>query len=252
MESDIDIRIHAYLEGDLSGDELKAFEEELLTDKALVERLAMHQRLKVQLPEALAYQAQKADMRAYLASIKTSTSPVKKYLWLFLTLAVISVLLALINRAFDKSCQEKETLIALFQNSPDPAFIDPTMSAENHGHSPWAHGLMLYRAEAFSPARDTLEKIVPSDPDFAKGQFLIGKTYLEQREWPLAVRRLEACRALNDQETSDEAYWRLAFAYFQTEKRELVHTILSDIVQTKKVHYLEARRALKLLDNLCD
>lgn len=238
---DVDVQINAYIAGDLSETDRIAFEKELQADAQLAARVQAHRDLETRLPKMFANQQQKAEMRAYLASLTSAAPTARNIKPLLIGIAAALVLLAALGYLFLGPCLDKDIVLSEYMRDLNPSYIETSMGADNPLKDLWEQGSARYRREEFSAARELLGQIPESDNFYAKAQLLIGNSHLSEGNWAFSIAALERCRTLSDPAVTADAPWFLALAYIQLDNIPQAEAVLQEIVDNQWFRYPDAK-----------
>lgn len=221
--------ILAYLEGDLSPDERKAFENRLASDADLRTELEAFQQLYGDLDSLKTEDAARRDVRRALAALGQTTAsssnrPKRKTMWWAVAASLVLLCTLFIFLLPHRNPSYFQSQYPGLYDGPG-AFKGPDSDASAKAY---ADGLAQYRSENYPAALELFAAVQPGHPDHGHAQIYRGSSLL------LLQRPQEATELftpmLSDPDFREYALWYLALAALHTGDLEAGRGYLEEMV----------------------
>lgn len=237
-------QIEAYLAGEMSPGERKAFETRLSEDQTLAEELRLQQgthRL-LQLYTQIDY---KEKLRIIDAEMETEGKVVslnKSARFSQRWMAIAAVVILLIASGW---------ILTIFQYDPariGAAQFEPYRDVITYkGDALPSDSLILaamahYNLKDYAAAKKTLETTLAAYPQLADARFYLAMSLLAENENAKAIEQLT--RLTGDHKYGEVSQWYLALAWLKADKRERSVELLQKIAETDGHGYQEKAREL--------
>jgi len=238
-------RIEQYLDNTLSEEEVRAFDQQVLTDEAFAEEVRLHQKLRLAL-EVAGNDQLREELAALGSSLRKDsgggTSPLLRQPWLYVGLAAALGIFLLIRGTLPGSTPQ--SALELYRTFSDvPAM---RMVRGNTTDSLMQLAYSAYVMEDFSQAKQYFSRILQIDSTQILVKFYLGISYLQldQPQESLAYfKEIPQAHAY-----AQHARWYSALAQLKLGDIAQSEALLTQIVQ-KNRHYkkAEAEELLRLL-----
>lgn len=232
--------IERYLEGKMQLAECSWFEKELEGNKWLKKELDLRRKTDtiVGNSDAMDFRRklQQAEMnhRTTMPVKRAITSSAAQYAALFIGIVIIASLL-IISPGSSNSGINPDKLLTEF----DPGTI--SRSAGTLSDNPYNRALDFYNSGDYSNAIIWFEKIVED----IKADFMIGVSWMNVSEYKEAIAPLQKVVNHNDNLYIEEASWRLAICYVETDVMDKAVPALEAIVNSNSKYNKKAKRTLR-------
>ena len=234
--------IERYLEGTLSPEELKAFQEELHVDEALAEAVEK-QRLTHKATDLYAQLVTKEKVKGIHNKVKRRTAG-KRIRVFSLAASVAILLVAGLGYQFTKTRYANENLVQMtFHPYPDRITTMGVGTEEILGQ-----GMEAYKQGQWAEARALLATVPDSSNNFDAAQLYLGISAMQIREYDQAIPPLSRL-VEKENAFSEAAQWYLALAYLGAGNEDLARAQLQAILKAQRYQHEEARKLLHDLDS---
>ena len=242
--------IEQYINGELTGDELLAFEEQLKTDASLAGALNLYKMLNIEMPSLLAQQTNAAELKTTLqqSSAKyfgnkeakiVSISSNKKY-W-FAAAASLIIIVTSVLLLQHKNHDEIE-LYSQYASHENISLV----SRDSGSQRVLADATQYYNAGDFATAIPFLESAFLKDSSNIKYQIILSRCYIETGAYQKAFMFLNNIYA-GESVYKYEAVWLKALALLKQKKKEDCISLLKSIPQQAD-NYAKAQELLHQLN----
>ncbi|MEO1052847.1 MAG: hypothetical protein AAFX87_19590 [Bacteroidota bacterium] len=235
-------KIEAYLDGELKGAELEAFENELQKDENLRQEVNLHQDIKsAALDKDLDLFQEKVNQVIQTESSKAQTTPDNsRKLWLRMA-ASISLLgvIALLIYQFSDNSSSKGSELAMQFFEP----YDNIISERGSGSQKLEQALFAYDRKEYSIAI-TLFNEVDAEA-FPITFFYTGLSHLAIGESGKAIDQLKKAETTNPENLTPAIHWYLALAYLSQENHSAGRQLLDGLVLQQTSYGAQAQKLLE-------
>ena len=214
-------RIEDFLDGDLSQEQLKEFEQNLLDDSDLQMELDLHQ----EIDEAI-METDIMDLRSKLEAIETPTNPSKKRKLKFLTkwniaaasLALLIGLGSLMYIFNDKSSYSNDQI---FSNYYKPYnVVVNTRSADATVDNILMSAVNSYESKDYRTALTLFKQILDKDSTNITSNFYSGISNIEINEYSKANKNFTRVIKHKNNLFIEQSEWYLGFCYLMTNEKD--------------------------------
>ncbi|MFA8433923.1 MAG: hypothetical protein ACEPOZ_05355 [Marinifilaceae bacterium] len=241
-------RIEEFLDGDLTGDELMEFEQDLLDDSDLQMELDLHEEINMAIMED-----DVMDLRAKLEAIEPPASDKKRRLSLFLgkwQLAAASLILMIgISSLFyllgDRTYTNEEIYSSYYK--PYNVVIN-TRSAEGSTNDILVNALQSYEAKDYRTALSLFKDVLDKDSLNVTGNFYSGVSNIEIKEYDAANVNFTRVIKHKNNLFLEQSEWNLAFCYLMTEEKEKAIKQFQYIAASNSYYKSKAQEILNKLE----
>lgn len=247
MDPKIDrLRIIAYLNGSLTGEEQDAFEQQLAQDEALQTELSLYKSIELTLKDDELTAFNNNLLTASEAHFNTNSTPRRKpFLAPLISISIAASLLALLFAAywiwFRPHSSNQQDLYAEYAQHD---YSISERQSENELH----RAEQLLRTGEFTKAIPILKNYLEEDTDAADVQLLLGIALLEQDSTEAAsttFKHLEMEHPL----FANEAKWYLGLTYVK--KNNLDSAIINlNSIDLKSSRYKDGQDLIKAINSL--
>lgn len=217
-------RIDRYLDGELSGEELRWFEKELESNSDLAEELKLHREVNQVIREK-----DVLDLREQLDTIHATIEPehervlARKVLqnkYTRIAAATIAVLIAagfLVNNLLDKPA-DSEKLFVKYYERPD---LSVTIRSNTTINEAFQEAISLFNDERYAEALPLFEKVILMDGENMKAHIGAGISHMETDETGKAENSFKTVITHNDNLYVDQAEWYLGLCYLKVDNEAM-------------------------------
>jgi predicted Zn-dependent protease len=213
--------IEQYLNGELDGEALQAFEQQLKTDTALATEVALYRNIQQELKQSQQYQDEENALTGTLTALGKQhflPSPVKRLgmrkLW-WVAAAAAAVLLFFIINPLSKSHVTNDQLFAQYA-------VPENLPAAQRGNAVDSLSIKaarLYNSKAYTEALPLLDSIVKQQPGQPQLQLAIGICQLYTGDYTSSIKNFDELSAGEHIYKNEAIYWK-ALAYLKQNKKE--------------------------------
>ncbi len=252
-------KIKAYLDGELTGAELEAFEKELLSNPELAEDVELYQTIDMVLEDEATLNFQKivqAEDEAFFEenTAKLVEQPIRKIggfnrQWMiaasFLFLIVSAILLWQLQTNAPQSNQE------LFAQYADTYPLNEDLRSSDSTVSDFEKGIQEYQSKDFDAATQTFEVLVAKNEQDMSLLFCLANAYFNQNppQLDLAAQQFQKIITKDSSIYVPKAKWYLALIALEKEDLVQAKTLLKEVEQSGDKFGKIAERLLKELEN---
>ena len=252
-------KIRAYLQGELSPNEHKAFEESLANDAELSAEVAHFRQFDKDLSSFITQnlEKEKEELRAHIANTvglqleklpkhpqKNSTTK-KIMLWGRWAASVAAIGLLLIGLPFFLQKPPSIDYITLLEEDLTPDFVGGHMG-KNDQDSLWSIWLESYRNKQYDRVKEPLANLDSEDKNYYRAQLLRGIIEMRDQKPQKALPFLQ--NAAQAPFLIPESDWYIALAYLGMKQEKQAITFLQKVIDRGEIHSLEAARVLDSLE----
>jgi predicted Zn-dependent protease len=213
--------IEQYLNGELQGEALQTFEQQLQTDAALATEVALYRNIQHELKQSLQYQEEETALAGTLTALGKQhflPSPVKKSsirrLW-WVAAAAAAVILFFIINPLSKDHLTNEQLFAQYA-------VPENLPAAQRGSATDTLSIkaaQLYNSKTYTEALPLLDSIVKQRPGQPQLQLAIGICQLYTGDYNNSIKNFDELSAGQHIYKDEAIYWK-ALAYLRQNKKE--------------------------------
>lgn len=221
--------IEKYLDGDITQEEMKEFEQKLQSSREFDDELRLQEMVKSAIT-ASAKAKLKKELRTLLQ--KTRTEKVRKPVprrvyWIAASIvAIFSVTLV-----FTQMNQPEERLFKEFY-SPYPI----TPSTRGDDLSLYINALVLYNEGSFQKALPLFEEIIGAHPEDFSAQVILGNCHLNLGDVETAKEVFQQVRKNGTGQSKSEATWYMALILLKEEKNEEAIKLLDSLIVGQTIY----------------
>jgi tetratricopeptide (TPR) repeat protein len=248
--------IDKYLNGELAGEELKAFEDKLKTDRQLQKELKLERELnQIILDEdTIDFRKEVVGIREEMQQHKSDKSPQTVKLssskW-YLLAASIVVLVGLLGYLYFIQNQQisNEKLFAQYYSKYPSNLAE--RSDGDISNNPFVLGLNEYEADNFEGAIRYLSLAINEDSLNYAARLYLGISHMENNNLDKAIEDFKRIISEPGNVFIGQAKWFLALTYLKTDDvdyREETKNLLRSIVQNKGDRAKEAQEVLDKME----
>lgn len=219
-------KIQDYIEGNLKGEELSYFEEQMTQDKELFNLVAL-QREVHEILNVRVHDTGEKNIRATLKEVNelyrtsgSSNSRLKRWM------PIVAAACLLIFGAL------------FFMNRSSSIYELPVMQSEvvrgMEENVSYEDAVKAFNNKMYTDARNMLISLTKEEPDQIQYQYYLALTYVGEKQWQESVLALTPI-ATGQSIFANEAKYYLALAYFETNEKNKALTLLQEIPQSGKL-----------------
>ncbi|MET0393521.1 MAG: tetratricopeptide repeat protein [Chitinophagaceae bacterium] len=222
--------IEQYLDGELEGEALLAFEKELQSDPELREEVALYRTIRGELAQSFRGSLEKEavgrtlqDLGAQYFSNEPARVIGRRRWWYTGAAAAAAILLFFVVRPFFTRSFDHEKLFARYMQDV-PAL--PEAERGNGSDSLLAEATKLYNAKAYARALPLLQHMMVRQPAAAELRLAVGICYLQTGSYDAAIKELDSV-AKGGTVFENTAVWYKAMALLRQNKLDACYAVLS-------------------------
>lgn len=245
-------QIERYLAGELSTEEVQAFELRLEIDSEFAESFALYQSIQNEMQsdedEALLKEELSRHTKKYFGEEEKGgkvipMGPVTKKRWVYAAVAAAAcIALLLVFKPWqDKRLSNDE----LYAQNAVPEDL-PTTLRGNNDDSLRARAAVLYNKKDFAAALPLLDSITRSNPREAQLQLALGICYLQTNKFELAINQFDSLAAGQSIYKYDAHAWK-AYVYLKQNNKEACIAALKEI-PAEAPNFKKAEKLIKELE----
>lgn len=242
-------RIEDFLDGDLTDDQLKAFEQDLLDDEDLQMELDLHS----EVDEAI-MEEDIMDLRCKLEAIETPPNPTQKRKLKFLTkwniaaasLALVIGLGSLLYIMNNKSTYSNDQIYSRYYKPYN--VINTTRSSDIMMDNVLVTALKSYESKDYRTALNLFKQILDKDSTNITSNFYSGISNIEINEYHKANKNFT--RVLNHKNNLfiEQSEWYLGLCYLMTNEQDQAIKQFSTIAKGNSFYKTKAQEILSRLE----
>lgn len=241
--------IERYLNNQLKGEELVAFETALKNDPALAKELDLQTDLMEGIRTSGNRELKEQLKQIHQETIDQKTPPKKKTrtisLWKIISAAAAAILIGfLVFQTISSSDLNNQQLYATYFQ---PIELNHQSRNEEATHQ-LLEASSLYEAKKYTEALPLFQTLLALDPTDTKLQLATGICLLELNQTSQALPHFQKILALNDPFLNDHANWYSALSHLKVNQVEKTKIILQQLISDTDADHFEA--AKQLLDQL--
>lgn len=245
--------IEAYLDGTLTGDQLKAFEEQLQSDKELASQLALFQNVDQAIGDKATLNFQKmvaAQGEKFLHNTSGQVKNESKVIRFSRPWAIAAALLALIVSAmifWNIQSADPPSTEALFAQNFETYPLNQSVRGGSTDNSVLKIGVQQYQGKDYLAAAQTFEPLAQADQSDMLVAFCLANAYLNQEPPQFDFAKRELQRIIDDGVNIYvlRAKWYLALIFLKEGNIEKTKSLLKAVAQSGDSLGQKAKTLLK-------
>jgi tetratricopeptide (TPR) repeat protein len=253
MESEIFEKIALYLQGELKGEELAIFEEQLKNDAALREQVSLYKTIDNEMKQKMTGSEEESKLKETLSGFNkkyfnqpgSTTAPVRsineRRKWLFAAAAIVFIVLAAAYWSFFSGSKGNEKLYAQYA-------VYPSLSVQRGGKDPvkaLQDAITAYNNRNFTEALKGLNSYLQTDSSDTELLLAEKICLIETGDYQHAIDGLNNI-VLKNEIFASQALWYKALAYLKQNNKTECKKVLSAIPSGADT-YTKARKLLEEL-----
>ncbi len=236
--------IDRYLSGELSGEEKRSFEAELLINPQLKEELQLEKDLYRILADEKAINLRK-KLTMIMKEAKQPKTVKLSASKTFLRIAATITLLIGLTTVWSVFNQKSMTNEELFNQYYE---TDNNLSLYRSGDTKLVEAIRYYQAKEFEQAIVSFENFLDNEPGNVAVHFYTGISYIEVAHYEKAIEEFNYIIKDKNNLYIEHAEWYLGLCYLKKEDKELAVEKFTEIANNKESFYQnEASKLLKEL-----
>jgi len=251
--------IMKYLDGELEGEELKWFENELKNDPQLAEKFILHKEVNETLKDTDSIRFRKKLKNIYQTFINSESTtrnankneinnislsiPKYKNTWFLIaaSLAVIITTVCIFYMLKPKTYNNEK----LFSMYYKPYETDASYRSIRTDFSLFSQGLRIYKQGDFKGALEKFKLLTENDNAFIPANFFSGISFIEEGQIQEAVKSFKFILNQNDNGLIVHAEWYLGLCYLKTNENNKAIDQFQKIVENNLFYQNNAAEILK-------
>jgi tetratricopeptide (TPR) repeat protein len=247
--SDLEFLIR-YLDGDLTEEQKREFQEQLKTNSSLANNLEFIQDM-----DQLLGDRHMADFEDSLKEVenvlfqKQEKEKSSRKFFLGKVLAIAGVIAILIMGTayflfFKSGKLNTDALYSQYYQKLDAGFVN---RSEAPGKDDFIQAIQYYDAGKYNQAITLFQKIINSDPSNNAARLFLGICYSETKQYPHAVPLFLGIVKQNDLAFKEHAYWYLSLCYLKLNDIPRAKQNLKILISSQSFYVEKASELLKKL-----
>ncbi|WP_127344763.1 hypothetical protein [Ancylomarina longa] len=242
-------RIEDFLDGELSNEQLKEFEKNLLDDSDLQLELSLHEEVEDAIMEQ-----DVMDLRNKLESIETPPTETKKRKYKYLskwniTAASLALLIGLGSLMYLTNHKSSYSNDKVYSNYYKPYnVVINTRSSDVTVDNLLVSALKSYESKDYRTALSLFKKILDKDSTNITGNFYSGVSNLEINEYSKANKNFDRVMRHKNNLFIEQTEWYLGFCYLMTNERDKAIVQFNSIAKGNSFYKTKAREILNRLE----
>lgn len=242
---DIYTQIEAYLNGELEGEELQKFEQQIKTDTSFAAQVAQHRELEEMLigleidnwrqRAEILLEEKKAKISPKIKSLQTKNARSKGQY--FLKAAAVFLLVAGLAYFYTSrpTIAPEQLAMSYFEQTEASIYggIERGDAPSNENEQLLNTAHQQYQQNNYQQAATTLSKVGSSSPLYPESTLLIGLCQLHLQQYSEAIQSFQTVANHSNTLSQEEANWLLALAHLQNGDREIGKKQLENIAAAK-------------------
>lgn len=213
-------QIEKYLNGELEGEELLAFENDLRNDAELAKEVKLYRSIETEMKSAAAEQQEEAELRKSLNNLGDTHFKKKaklvgmKRTWWYVSAAAASVLIFLLVKPLFNKSFDKDKLYAGYMKEVEGL---PESQRGNNPDSLYTEAAQLYNHKDYKQALPLLEKLIEQNKEDIQVKLAAGICYMQVENYSPAVSLFDSIAA-GTSVYKNQALWMKALVLLKQNK----------------------------------